>query len=157
VNRRVSKLSLAAVALFVLLGGPTPGSIGDCSESSNLADAVAHCRLKENWTCARRIARGDLVTDEEKAACTRAIDVTCRGAFWPVGCEPTQQQSDVCIQAMGDSSTLGGRGECFPDATSCGTPPIVQPGCASCDQPPQCNLCTGPSALTSGDAAAGDL
>jgi hypothetical protein len=52
---------------------------------------------------------------------------------------------------MADGSTLGSRGECFPDAVACGTPPVVQPGCAACDQPPECNLCGTSGALISGD------
>jgi len=159
VKHRKLKLSLLGVSLFLLLGGPTPGSVGNCTTAEQYADSVEHCQQKEAWTCARRRARGDLASDAEEMACISRITTTCSGAAWPPGCQPTQQESDACIQAMSDGSTLGGRGECYPDSLSCGEPPIVQPGCAACDQPAECNLCSGRSALTSGeddDAGAGE-
>ncbi len=155
-NRRVFESAMVGTLLFLFLGGPTPGSVGSCTEGTSIADPVQHCQDKEAWTCARRRARGDLASDAEEMACISRITATCSGASWPVGCEPTQQQSDACIAAMSDGSTLGDAGECFPDAPACGSPPLVQPGCAACDQPPECNLCGTTGALTSTDDAGVD-
>ncbi len=150
-KRRVFKLSMVGLFLFLFLGGPTPGSVGDCTKGESFADPVQHCQNKEAWTCARRRARGDLASNAEEMACMSRITATCSGATWPIGCQPTQQQSDACIAAMRDSSTLGTRGECYPDALACGTPPTVQPGCAPCDQPPACNLCGASSSALTAD------
>jgi hypothetical protein len=169
-SRRNAKSTLIALGLFVLLTGPTPGSIGDCSAESSTMDPVAHCRLKESWVCARRGARqgwndspgpdGMLGTNDDVqhpmlAACLARVVPMCAGARWPDSCAPTQQQSAACIEAMMDGSNLGTPGECFPDSTTCGSPPVLGPTCQSCDQPIQCDLCPSGGALTSGDGGTG--
>jgi hypothetical protein len=122
---------VVGVALFLVLGGPGPGSVGDCTQGASIADATQHCRNAGAWRCARRRARGD-ITEEEERECVSMVEANCPGTNWPAGCAPTQQQADACIAAL--SVDPG------------------PPGCTTCDNPPECaNLCAGSSALTSGD------
>lgn len=148
-NRRPLWLAVVGVLLFLFLGGPTPGSIGDCGAGESFAKPVEHCQKKKAWTCARRSARGD-ISPAENTACLSNVSIVCAPANWPVGCLPSQQQSDACIAALMNADTLGTPGQCFPDGLSCGSPPMVGPGCEACDQPVECNLCPASGALISG-------
>ncbi|MBW2461531.1 MAG: hypothetical protein JRH11_07780 [Deltaproteobacteria bacterium] len=149
-NRRPLWLAVVGVVLFLFLGGPTPGSVGDCAAGESFADPVEHCQNKLAWTCARRSARGD-ISPAENMACLSRVPIECAPANWPPGCTPSQQESDACIAALMNPDTLGTPGQCFPDGASCGSPPMLGPGCEACDQPVECSsICAASGALISG-------
>lgn len=95
-----------AVGLFVMLGGPAPGSVGSCSDETEIADAVQFCVDRKSWSCQRRWARGEL-DDAERDACLVPIEDDCRGSAWGTDCiAPTTNQTEACIGALSDPGRL---------------------------------------------------
>lgn len=115
---------LAVPAVLMAFAAPSPGDIGSCSDTSSAADAVTHCRAKKEVICQRRAFRGEFGPMGSMAAqaglndCVAGIAVQCAGAVWPVGCSPTPDDSDRCIQAL-----------------------YVNPQDSAGDNPPECQLC----------------
>ncbi len=111
------------VALLLVLGGPAPGSVGNCNDGIRgepSADPMTHCTLLGAWVCARMAGRGE-ITSDESAACAETKRAMCQGINWPMGCSPTQAQSDNCIRALQNAGRLS-----EPD------PPMGFPECALC-------------------------
>ena len=138
----IAPRAVLAVALFLVLAGPSAGAVGDCSSSSAVANAAQFCTERETWICARALANNcfyspdppeppamfcedGTVTMEEASQCVTDAEVGCMGANWAVGCAPSQAAADACIAALMDAGNLS-----MPD------PPMGFP---------QCDLCPGAS------------
>jgi len=102
---RLLLTALVGASLFLVLGGPTPGSAGGCGEDSGFPTASEFCTDREVWECARMRARGDIDAAEEQA-CVNMIPMRCAGAMWNEGCQPTYLQTDACIAELQRSENL---------------------------------------------------
>ncbi len=95
------------VLLVLLLGGPTPGAVGSCSDNDEVIGAVEWCVEKEGWICERRGAQGTY-DDDEVDACLRGVEPSCQGRTWPPDCVPlTRRVAQACIDALGSIDRLG--------------------------------------------------
>lgn len=100
-------LRIAVGALLVLaLGGPSPGHIGSCDGSAELAGAADFCERYRTYYCARELMGGRLPASEYQACIQRTgpnsgdpFTYCSRFAFTP-GCEPSQRTADACIDAL---------------------------------------------------------
>ena len=91
-----------AACVFVLLGGPTPGSVGSCSETSAYVDPVQFCKDRKFWSCQRQWVTG-AINDDQLAVCLEPIEATCAGSTWDA-CDPppTNRRGKACINALRD-------------------------------------------------------
>ncbi|MCB9591529.1 MAG: hypothetical protein H6719_02245 [Sandaracinaceae bacterium] len=90
-------LRLAAGGILVAcIVGPAPGNVGGCGASNPIADAREHCINQRFWECRRDLA-GGRINEAQYNDCLLPIASACDAASWPVGCEPTNSQSDACI------------------------------------------------------------
>lgn len=97
-------LPLVAIGLFFVLGGPTPGAVGSCSSSSDIADAEQFCIDRRTWECERNHVRND-ITDMQYEACRGGILMQCSGAMW--ACRAlTTREAESCISALSDPNRL---------------------------------------------------
>lgn len=97
---------LAAVALFALLGGPTPGAVGSCGDSvDGFADLTEYCKEREELTCVRRALRKELST-QERDDCRREALSACERRFWAPDCRPTARQANACLNALRAEETV---------------------------------------------------
>ncbi len=108
--------------LYACLVGPAPGNVGGCGATNPVADARDHCINERFWKCRRDLA-GGRIDDAQYLDCLLPIQGACEGAAWPLGCEPTQSQSNACLQLLSRS-----------DLTSFTTPDLLATF-------PDCNLC----------------
>lgn len=104
---------IGGVAAVLLLGGPSPGSIGSCSQTEEqFMSAPQHCANTRAATCARRLrcclttaatpAAQQACTDTYNA-CRAPIVAECSPAAWPSDCiPPTADESMQCVSAMLD-------------------------------------------------------
>lgn len=99
---------LLGIVLVLLLGGPTPGAVGDCSDDEGaFVPASDWCFEKEAWLCERRRAQGTY-TDAERDNCLELLNTSCPGRTWPDGCTPpTEQTTRACIAALMSVDRLG--------------------------------------------------
>ncbi len=101
--RRLAPRLLAGIILFLALGGPSPGHVGSCDGSGELADPAEFCEAYRTYFCARELNGGRLPVTEY-ANCTRRTGTGgpyayCTGFSFP--CEtPTQKSADACIRAL---------------------------------------------------------
>lgn len=113
-TRHVPRL-LLALGLMLLLGGPTPGAVGNCGDkSAPFADLGKYCEDRELLSCERRRLRGEFELSPrdpamEKAAfddCLLQATLDCQNRFWAPGCRPTVRQVNACIAALQSYDTL---------------------------------------------------
>lgn len=110
---------VAGIALFLVLGGPAPGSVGSCGEEDMGVSAEEWCRTKNAWICERRWARNEL-TDEQKAQCRAEIPALCSGATWPADCmPPTRRATEACEGALSDRDRLDEDPSSMPECQFC--------------------------------------
>jgi hypothetical protein len=118
------------VALFLVLGGPAPGSVGDCTSESAVANPEEHCIQVESWICARMDARGELAAMSPPMTVRQCVDTntaTCSGATWQTGCTPTRMASTHCINALQEGSRLFEPDRGFPECDLCsGMSPLTE-------------------------------
>ncbi len=122
-ERRIMYLVLAA-GLFLLLGGPSPGAVGGCSEEDDSADAAEFCVERKAWECARARARGEIDAAGEQT-CRGRINMQCAGAQWACEVPPSTRQTDACINALSDPSRLNESSASIRECALCNSP--VQP------------------------------
>ena len=129
---------LAGVALFVLLGGPTPGAVGRCSGDEKLdqvANPETYCEQRDQLICVRRELRQELSL-AKTIECRRTAIANCQARSFAPGCRPTERQVRACISALRSLDTLH-----TPD-----------------DEIAECNvkaLCTAPIEVDAGSTDAG--
>lgn len=98
---------LVAIGLLLLLGGPTPGAVGNCGEeSAPLVDLIDYCVDRELLSCRRRQLRGELTVDTYEDCANKAVREICPSRFWAPGCRPTTRQANACIEALRSYDTL---------------------------------------------------
>ncbi len=126
-KRRLSSVALIALApLVLLLVGPAPGEVGGCGGSVDYADPYQFCVDKESWICARRQARGEFMTVDDYNQCvTDAHRVKCMEGrtMWPCSPPPITAQTQACIDALRNQSSLSTPDNAFPEcamSTLCG-------------------------------------
>ena len=102
-----AKRALVALGLFLLLGGPTPGAVGDCSgdEGNKPADLQAYCVEKNELICVRRAERNE-ISRSESDDCRREVIDACNRSSWAGDCRPTVRQTEACLNALYDRETL---------------------------------------------------
>jgi hypothetical protein len=111
-TRRRLTLALVAVPLALLIGGPTPGSVGGCSSADSLADPEVFCEEVAELECARE----ELVCMRPMAMCVEpegdydicvaAID--CAGVtFNNCPRAPSQQQAEACKASLQQFENVG--------------------------------------------------
>jgi len=126
VKRRVTRNWLlrlvAGGVLYACLVGPAPGNVGGCGASNPIADPREHCINQRFWECRRDLA-GGRIDEAAYMECLIPIQGSCNAASWPVGCEPTQSQSNECIVLLSRQ-----------DLVSFATPDLLTTF-------PDCNLC----------------
>lgn len=96
------------VALFVCLGGPTPGSVGSCSKDSEISDPEQFC-LDEHALFCERDFRAERISEDEYNACLDSVQDDCMGFTWnPVSCDPppTIIETKACISALRSEERL---------------------------------------------------
>jgi hypothetical protein len=102
-SRLVARILVGGM-LVLALGGPSPGHVGSCDGSGELADAAMFCEAYRTYYCARELSGGRLPA-AEYAACTQRTGPTgpytyCTGFSFMTGCEPSQRSADSCIRAL---------------------------------------------------------
>lgn len=102
-NRLVPRV-LAGAILLLALGGPSPGHVGSCDGSGELADAAMFCEAYRTYYCARELNGGRLPLAEYPACIQRTgmggPYTYCTGFSFMTGCEPSQRSADACIRAL---------------------------------------------------------
>jgi len=121
--KRLRSLGLGAL-LALVLGGPTPGSVGSCDQDAQTANAEQFCRARKDLACQRRYARGE-IDQAAEMACRAGVDAECVGAAWPADCDPppTTVQTRACIAALANSERLSEAENAIPEcltSTLCG-------------------------------------
>lgn len=103
---RLVPRALAGVIAFLALGGPSPGHVGSCDGSGELADPAMYCEAYRTYFCARELSGGRLPPGEY-AACTQRTGAGgpyawCTGFSFGADplCHPSQRSADNCIRAL---------------------------------------------------------
>lgn len=109
-----------ACGLFMLLGGPTPGAVGSCGDTSApFADLRQYCNDREALSCERRRLRGEFEQATNPSGvfndCLEQAVFTCQSRFWAPGCRPTTRQVNACIAALQSYDTLDVEEEDLPE------------------------------------------
>jgi len=100
----------AALLLIGLLAGPTPGAVGSCDQETKYADPAEFCEDRENLACQRARVRclsaggTDCVAMEQ--ACIGRVPEMCAGYNFAVGCQPTERQTQNCIDQLSRIDTV---------------------------------------------------
>ncbi len=103
---RMARRALAAAALLLLLGGPTPGAVGSCDDDvDGFADLTEYCKEREELICVRRALRKELST-EQRDDCRREAMDACDRRFWAPDCRPTNRQAQACLNALRSTETV---------------------------------------------------
>ena len=108
IRRSPWRRALVGVALFAWLGGPTPGSIGSCSESTTVTDPEQFCLDQHALFCERDF-RAERIDDGEYDTCLEDVQGECLGFTWnPATCDPppTRIETDACISALRSEERL---------------------------------------------------
>jgi hypothetical protein len=102
-----AKRTLWALGLFLLLGGPTPGAVGDCQgdHGDDAADLTDYCIEKNELICVRRAYRNEISRSESDDCRRDAIDA-CMRSSWAGDCRPTVRQTEACLNALYDRDTV---------------------------------------------------
>lgn len=84
--------AVVLVGLAAMLMGPTPGHVGGCGSSADIADAEFYCFEREIAVASRsgRVPDGTAIRDR------------CTGTNWPPDCAPTQTEVNTCLAALED-------------------------------------------------------
>lgn len=95
---------LAGAITFLALGGPSPGHVGSCDGSGELADPAQFCEAYRTFYCAREVS-GGRISGTEYNACVQRTGaggpyMFCTGFNFTPGCEPSQRSADACIRAL---------------------------------------------------------
>lgn len=111
--------SLVAMMLGLGTCAATPGHIGGCNSQAGVADPVEFCRQKETRICARTNA---LNPDPAMySTCISQIDTTCAGRNWPVGCAPSEQTTNACLDALVEPGRISIPASMIPECNAlCG-------------------------------------
>ncbi|MEZ4254498.1 MAG: hypothetical protein R3A78_02110 [Polyangiales bacterium] len=76
------------VALFLVLGGPTPGSVGSCSDDVSVSDPEQFCLDSQALYCLRD-HEAERIDDDAYDDCLAAVTDMCEGFVWnPAVCNP---------------------------------------------------------------------
>lgn len=96
----------AGLLLFLLLGGPSPGAVGECGADvrNEAADEEEFCRDFLEWIFIRAAERQE-IDDTLRDDCRRQLPQICEGSRLP-RCSPTIRQADACINALSAAETL---------------------------------------------------
>ena len=103
---RARKLGFSAtlVGLALFLGGPTPGSVGGCSDDAQFAEPGWFCSKKDEWECLRAEQRcmRDGMPDCVETRNLCISEINCAGFNWPVNCEPlpSKMRAQACIDQL---------------------------------------------------------
>jgi hypothetical protein len=92
---------LAIVALL-FLAAPTPGDIGSCNQGVGDLDPVKFFSGKQDIDCEKCQECGFTTH-----ACTLACSTTLEASTFPVGCEPVEQDGEVCLDALQATGCTG--------------------------------------------------
>jgi hypothetical protein len=110
VTRARSLATRAAVgaALFLLLGGPTPGAVGSCGSDDldRPADFQSYCLEREQLICVRRGMRREISKGQEQDCRWDAIDFCEAVNDWSPRCQPTERVTRACLNALRSLDTL---------------------------------------------------
>lgn len=104
----VSRRALLALLLFIALGGPTPGSIGSCSDDIEVTDAQSFCIDTQALYCLRDF-EAERIDEAAYDECLADVAPNCRGFAWnPAVCPipPTEQRANACIAALRSKERL---------------------------------------------------
>ena len=106
-SRRIARRALAGVLLFLVLAGPTPGAVGSCGgdELDREADLDSYCAEREQLVCVRQALRRE-ITSGQRDDCRRTAIVDCRNRSWAPRCQPTERQTQACLNALRSLDTL---------------------------------------------------
>ncbi|MBN8615596.1 MAG: hypothetical protein J0L92_33685 [Deltaproteobacteria bacterium] len=114
---------LAGVIAFLALGGPSPGHVGSCDGSGELADAAMFCEAYRTYYCARELSGGRLPQDQYLQCTMRTGPggpyTFCSGFNFTPGCEPSQRSADQCIRAL-DTADVAVRTDDVAQCDFCG-------------------------------------
>lgn len=102
--------------LAVMIAGPTPGSVGSCSDSVTFANAPQFCADKKYWTAQRAYARGEQTLEQTQTE-INGISAFCASAVF-VDCTPTQLAADACVEALKDMGRLSEATDAIPECTA---------------------------------------
>jgi hypothetical protein len=105
--QRIARRALAGALLFVVLAGPTPGAVGSCGgdELDREADLDSYCAEREQLVCVRQALRRE-ITSGQRDDCRRAAIAACRNRSWAPRCQPTERQTQACLNALRSLDTL---------------------------------------------------
>jgi hypothetical protein len=104
---RISRRVAACTLLFTLLCGPTPGAVGSCGsdELAREADLESYCAQREQLVCVRQSLRRE-ITIVERDECRRQAIMDCHNRSWAPRCQPTERQTQACLNALSSTDTL---------------------------------------------------
>ncbi|MCA9582224.1 MAG: hypothetical protein KC416_10555 [Myxococcales bacterium] len=90
-----------SVALLAFLGGPTPGSIGSCSDLPSISEPQEFCVEQRALYCLRD-READRIDEDEYDACLGAVEGDCNLFNWSDDCfpPPTDLERQACISAL---------------------------------------------------------
>ncbi len=107
---RLVPRALAAVIAFLALGGPSPGHVGSCDGSGELADQASFCEAYQTWYCAREVGglrlNGTMYNECIRRTGPSGPYAECTGFNFMPGCEPSQRSADACIRALEAATDL---------------------------------------------------
>jgi hypothetical protein len=112
----VVRLLVGAIGLLAL-GGPSPGHVGSCDGSAELAAPGAFCEQYRTWFCVREL-QGERINEAEYTNCANGIPTFC-AAFSFGMCRPTQRRADSCIAAMRDPGRVSTPSSMIPECNFC--------------------------------------
>lgn len=100
--------SASCAALFLLLGGPTPGAVGSCGddELARPAEFKSYCLEREQLICVRRGMRREISTAAEHECRWDAIAFCDAVDDWNPRCHPTERVTRACLNALRSLDTL---------------------------------------------------
>jgi len=105
--QRIARRALSSVLLFLVLAGPTPGAVGSCGgdELDRDADLDSYCAEREQLVCVRQALRRE-ITSGQRDDCRREAIADCRNRSWAPRCQPTERQTQACLNALRSLDTL---------------------------------------------------
>jgi hypothetical protein len=112
----VVRVIVAAIGLLAL-GGPSPGHVGSCDGSAELASPGDFCTRYRTWFCAREL-QGGRINAAEYTNCANGIATYCASFTFGM-CVPTQRRADSCISAMSDMGRVGTPSTLIPECNFC--------------------------------------
>jgi len=110
---------IVGVLAVLALGGPSPGHVGSCDGSGELATPSEYCPLYRAYFCAREF-QGGRINAAEYTTCADQSGAFCVGFNFDAACHPTKRRADSCIQAMMDAGRVSTPTTALPECQYCG-------------------------------------